>query len=138
MATLQQVIDQIQAAVGAISGIRAAPDEPPENMSVFPFAIAYSQTGFYEQKQGRMLGSHSIAVELHVARKDLARDVQKAMSYAKSVPNAIYAAQEAGSVTSASYLGRVTYVFGPMAWGEVDTLGFRFVVEEVRTDDLIT
>ena len=138
MATLQQVIDQIQDAVGALSGIRAAPDEPPESLNVYPFALAYSRDGFHEQRQGKMVGTHNIVVELHVARKDLARDIATAMGYAKSVPDAIFAAQEDGSIAGASWLGRISYTFGPMAWAEQPTIGFRFVVEDVRTEDDIS
>lgn len=138
MATLQDFIDQVQDAVGALSGIRGAPDEPPESINVFPFAVAYARDGTYEQQKGMMKGLHNVVVELHVARKDLARDVQAAMGYAKSVPNAILDAQEDGNLAAASWLGRISYTFGPMAWAGQETIGFRFVIEDVRTEDAIT
>jgi hypothetical protein len=138
MATLQAFIDQVQDAVGALSGIRGAPDEPPEAINVYPFAVAFAGTGDYEQQKGKMRGNHNVIVELHVARKDLARDVAAAMAYAKSIPNAIYAAQEDGSLAASSYIGRISYTFGPMAWAGVPTLGFRFEIEGVRTEDTIT
>jgi hypothetical protein len=138
MATLQAFVDQVQDAVGALSGIRGAPDEPPEQIAAFPFAVAYVRDGSYEEKQGTLLGNHTVVVELHVARKDLARDVAAAMGYAKSIPNAIYDARRDGSLTSSSHLGRISYTFGPMNWAELATLGFRFVIEDVRTEDTIS
>jgi len=87
MATLQAVIDQIQDEIGALSGIRAAPHEPPESMSAYPFAVAFVKSGNWTlgKPAGCMTGLHDIVVELHIARKDLARDYAAAMAYAKSV-----------------------------------------------------
>lgn len=139
MATLQLAIDQIQDEVGALSGIRGAPDEPPDSINVFPFAVCYARSGsYYIGPPDVMTGLHTIVLELHVARKDLARDVATAMGYAKSIPNAIYSALKDGSLTAISTLGDIRYEFVPMTWAGQDTIGFRFYIEEVKTQDAIT
>jgi len=48
MATLQSAIDEIQTEVRALSGIRSAPDEPPDQMGAYPFAVAYAGKGVWE------------------------------------------------------------------------------------------
>ena len=139
MATLQAVVSAIQAKVGAISGIRAAPEYMPETPGAFPFIQAYVTSGEYERRKGTMVGTHSIVVALHVARQDLPRAIEAAMGYAKSIPNAIYDAMMDGNLSSTvSHIGKITYTFGELHYGDAQTLGFRFVVEEIRTEDAIS
>jgi len=138
MATLQKAIDQIQTEVGAISGIRAAPDEPPDQISVYPFAVCFADNGTYDIGPPEvMTGLHTITLELHIARKDLTRDVQKAMVYAKSIPNAIYKGFTDGNLAAIATLSTIRYEFGALGWGGIDTLGFRFFIEGVKTQDAI-
>ena len=146
MATLQAVIDQIQDVVAAISGIRAAPHEPPDNINIYPFAVAFAKTGTWTlgKPTGCMTGMHDIVIELHTGvRKDLARDVTAAMAYAKSVPNAIGTAQLVTvSLTALEAIGSITYEFGPMVWGPLDksvnTIGWRWTIHNVKTIDALT
>ena len=140
MATLQAAITQIQAQVAAISGIRKAPDEPPAQINQFPFAVCFSERGEYEtgSPTGNMRGLHDIVIELHVARKDLPRDYRSAMQFAKSIPNAIFSANAARTLTAISTHGEITYEFGQLDWGDTPTLGFRFVIEDVKTQDALT
>lgn len=129
--TLQSAIAGAQTIVGAISGIRSAPAYPPEELSVFPFAVAYSGGGTWEfGPAGDKKGLHNIIVELHVQRKDLARDVTAAMAYSDSIPNALMLDTTLGG--NASTFGRITYVFGPLGYGGIDTIGFRFTIEAVK------
>ena len=139
MATLQAIIDEIQDQVGAISGIRGAPDEPPDSINAFPFAVAYVESGEYLIGPPQvMTGLHTIIVELHVARKDLKRDVAQVMLYAKSVPNAIFAAHADSTFTAFQTLTGIRYEFGPLDWGDLQTIGFRFRLEGVKSQDEIT
>lgn len=136
MATLQDAIDEIQAEVRDVAGMRAAPDEPPDSMNHFPFAVCYAHTGSYRiGPPDTMHGIHELYLEVHVARKDLERDIAAAMPFAKSVPDAIFSAYAAGSLTAVEVIQRIAYEFGPMTWGGVLTLGFRFTIEGVKTQD---
>lgn len=139
MATLQDAIVQIQALVSGISGIRGAPDEPPDQISHYPFAVCFPESGVYEAgvPAGCMQGLHDIVVELHVARKDLPRDYRKAIAYAKSIPNAILNALGTVNLDTVSTVGFIRYEFGVLNWGETPTMGFRFVLESVKTTDTL-
>lgn len=143
MATLQQVIDAIQDDLGALTGIREAPDEAPENMNVFPFVVVYPSSGEWRSDiPGNKIGLHTLTVELHVARKDLPRDIQKAMAYSESIPNTLLKAVASTSgdlfASTISTFDRITYTFGPLGWAGVDTLGFRFQVIGVKMQSAIT
>ena len=142
MATVQEAIDQIAADLRALTGIRGAPDEPPEQMAVYPFIVCYTRSGSWEiAPVGVRKGLHNIAVELHVARKDLARDVQGAMAYSDSVPNALLKALTTSGDRFASTIStfqRISYTFGPMEWAGQATIGFRWTLEGVKIENEIT
>ena len=139
MATLQQTIDQIQDAVGAISGIRLAPDEPPDSAPTWPIAIAYVQSGVFEPLAAEhMQGLHDIAVDLHVPHKDLSRDVAKLMTYVKAIPNAIYGILYDGTImTTALTFQQISYTLTTGVIAEQPTVVLRYVVEGVKTTDAV-
>jgi hypothetical protein len=141
MATLQAVIDQVQDVIAQISGVRAAPHEPPDSIAVYPFAVAFVKSGTWKlgQPTGCMTGMHDIVIELHLERKDLARDVARAMAYAKSVPQAIGDAWLVHvSLTALEAIGSLSYEFGPLSWNGIDTMGWRWTLRDVKTIDSLT
>ena len=85
LGALQYMMD----LVGAISGIRGAPDYPEEITNVYPFAIAYVGAGEWHCQAGQKEFRGDLVLELHVSRKDLPRDAEKLMGYVESIPNAI-------------------------------------------------
>jgi hypothetical protein len=56
---------------------------------MFPFTVAYEGAGTWELSAGQKRWIGDVIVELHMARKDLPRDVAKAAYYSDKVPNAI-------------------------------------------------
>ena len=128
---LQDAINHIQDLTGAVDGIRAAPDYPPEQSNVYPFCVAYMGTGEIGFDAGvGTAGIHSIVVELHVARKDLARDIAKAAPYVDSIPAALLADPTLGGTVE--LFENITYEFTPMQWDTVETVGFRFILNGVK------
>ena len=142
MATLQQTVKEIQAIVRQLKAIRSAPIKPPEKAAAFPFAMCYAASGNFKPQTvgggGTMIGLHNIVIEVHVARKDLPRDYERAMVYAKLIPNAIHKAHRDGTFTDMETFGQIDYVFGPMVYGDIDTIGFEFTMTEVKTSDVVT
>jgi hypothetical protein len=133
---LQDAIAQVQALAGAVDGIRAAPEYLPEALNIFPFLVCYAGNGSYEYgPSGVMKGLHSIILELHVARVNLPLDVKNAMHYSDSIPLAIMADPTLGGTVST--IGRISYTFGGMQYGTQLTLGFKFVIENVKLQTTI-
>lgn len=128
--SLQDVINDIQDSIGAISGIKNAPDYPPENINEYPFVVAYMGTGTIDfDAPPSTKGLHSIIVELHVARKDLPNDISIASPFVDSIPAAIMADVTLGGTVQ--LFENITYEFAVMRWDAVDTIGFRFTVNGV-------
>ena len=137
MATLEQVIAEVQEDIRALSGIRAAPNLAPEQMNVFPFCVVYPGSGTMSSGvPGEMLGIHSIVIELHIGRKDLPRDIDAALPFVESIPNILLkaVATTAGDRfdNTVDTFTDVTYEFGPLDWGGTATIGWRFRMNGVK------
>ena len=88
--SISGALARVQTLVGALSGIRKAPTEPPASMNAFPFSIAYIGPGEWtEYSNGGKQFLGDLMLELHVAFKDLPRNVAELMDYVESIPNAI-------------------------------------------------
>lgn len=139
MATLQEAIDQLVDAVGSLTGIRTAPDEPPNKIAVWPAIVTHVENGTFKHSPiGVMTGTHTVIMDLLLAHKDTTRDVTTLMGYAKSIPNAIFDAQKDGTLAAIEEIGEITYEFGPMVYADQECMGFRFRIRNVKTQDSIT
>lgn len=137
MADLQDAINYIQTLMIKLQGIRAAPKYPPEDVSVFPFAVCYPGSGLFEfGPGGTKKGLHNITLEIHVARKDLEMDTRAAMRFSDTVPNILLANPTLGG--NVSTFGQIRYAFGPLGWAGAPTLGFRFILENVKMEVVIS
>ena len=127
--TLEQVVSAIQAKVQALEPkIRNAPDQPVENPSVFPFGVTFMRRVEYTQQSGSLrTGLHTAVVQIHIARKDLPRDIEKAMPYGEAFPVAILNDITLGGIVS--HVGPVRGAFKPMEWGDQETLGWEFEID---------
>jgi hypothetical protein len=97
VATVQTVVDQIQSYLrsayvlgnGGDGTLRAAPDNPTDNMSIFPFAVCYPLGGEWHwgNGQGDKKGLHDIVIEIHWARRDLTRENEMMAPWIERIPN---------------------------------------------------
>ena len=130
---LKNAVLAVQATLRTVTGIRGAPDYPPEQIPAeyFPFAVAYPGSGvstFHVPGERLFLGE--IVVELHVSRKDLPNAARSAMGFADSIPNALMVDPTIdGKVET---FGGIDQSFGELGWGDLPTLGFRFILRGVK------
>jgi len=134
MADLSAVIAQVATTLAGVSGIRKAPVNPEEQMNVFPFAVVYPLEGVSTfGTPGERLALDSIVIEVHVARKDLPRDVATSLPFADSVPAALMsdmtATQWAGTIDTYE---AINWTFTALGWGGIETLGFRFTISGIK------
>jgi len=132
---ISEIIDELQT----ISGIRRVPEEPPETNNSFPFAVVYPSFGDYNIGPPELMRAiHSINIELHVARKDLPRDYTKVMDLIDTIPIELYKLLRTSGYTYLATFGPISYTFGPLSWGGVDTLGVTYTMTEVKIQTDIT
>ena len=134
MSSLGDTVVEFQQTVRKkVSGIKTAPDYPPEKASDFPFLVTYPGDGLLNwDTTEQFIGLHTIVVEFHIARKDLPFDVQSALVFAESIPNALYAGFKDDSISTPQTFGAISYTFGALSWAGQDTVGFRWEVSGVK------
>ena len=125
--------------VRAVTGVAGVPDYPPEQIppEYFPFVIVYAGSGSNSfGVQGERLFLGEIVVELHVARRDLPLAVQAAIGFGDTIPAALMADNITGTsklrVAGVDTFITIEQSFGELNWGELDTLGFRFILTGVK------
>lgn len=147
MATLPQAIAAIQAVLAAIPGVTSVPSNPPEqpDMTALPVIYSYPLSGGWavETAQGDgtsgpvITATHTVAVNLWIARKDLPLDSAQAATLAALVPNALMAAwftgKFGGTVERIGRLGdagdSLRYTFDAFRWGGLDLVGYQFQLD---------
>lgn len=120
------VVAYIQATVGAVEGIRLAPAYPPEQANVYPFAVCYPGSGSWTRMSGWKKAMHTVNLEIHWPRKDLYRDVERAVEYAETIPNDLLSDPTLGG--NCETITDMSYSFGAMTYGGVDTIGWRYSI----------
>jgi hypothetical protein len=129
MTTLTTVLTAIQTAMGALSGIKFAPDYPPENAADFPFVTTYVDTFRGVLKPaGDFTMLYNIRVELHVAKKDLPEDIQHLLAYPEIVANCLFKTLRDNLLAHEGIEGS----FGAMSWDAIETIGFYWVIQNVK------
>lgn len=140
---LEKAITQIQKYIATLDGIRAAPAVPPENIGGnYPFVLARPGTGTIGfGPTGVKKALHNIVIELHIARKDLPRDIATALPFCDSIPNLLQYKllndnKWNGTVDT---FESIAYRFMSWDWeGGIKTVGFEFVVNNVKIQSALT
>jgi hypothetical protein len=135
---LQAGIKEILDEIREISEIRRVPEEPPENNDAFPFVVGYPSNGVYTGRPNVMKGLHNVAIELHVARKDLPRDYNKVMGIIDEIPYQLQKLQVDSGFTTIATFGEIEYTFGVLEWGNLETLGVTYIINNVKVETIIT
>lgn len=134
-----QVIDSIlDRAIGEIiddlrmvDGIKSAPQVATDSALLFPFLVVFPGRGRLAQSPAEIYtGVHTIIVEVHVARVDLARAIKAVVPYGDTVPVEIFRGLNADHFNSTvSTIQEIRYNFGPLDWGGTKTIGYQFEVD---------
>lgn len=143
MGSLRNAIQEMRNDLRVLPNIRPLLDVVPDSVNSFPAIVVYPTTSNWK------LGSHSgdlglpmrvglytIGVELIVARKDLARDVETLMDFNDSLPGCLFAGFKRdafnGTVVNLgnpSLAQNATWPFRmamvPSSWGDDTTLAWR-------------
>jgi len=128
MATIVDVAEQIQTYAGSLSGIRAAPKEPPDQMNVYPFAVCGFRRGTVTiAPAGTMKLLGTFVCQIHVARKDLPRDYRVAMPFGDTFLAKILQNPTMGGKVSTVIEVRPRFV--EMTYGGIETLGWDFEID---------
>lgn len=127
---ITDAINYVQDLWLTISGVKAAPDVPPESINQFPIAVTYEQSGnvvisdMYSGSWGEETGV--IVSELHLTRQNLPTAVGAAMAYRNAFLNKLRAAPNLNGTVM--MIERLEWQFGKLEYGEIETLGYKFEI----------
>jgi hypothetical protein len=141
VAELQDAIDQVIAVLRDVSGIRKVPSDPPEQLTAWPAAVVYVQSGAWKMGAGYggKTGLHNIVIELHFDREvDLAHTVEEALKFADRVPNDLLSAFLDNLLPAVQTFEDIVFEFGPLGWGGKSTLGYRWTIRNIKMQSTIT
>lgn len=130
--SLQTAITRISAILGDISGIKSAPEQPPESSSAFPFGIVYPDSGQIEAEYSfTSKAIHNLAIEVHFNRSNLPQAVKEMVPVITLIKQALIEDPTlAGTVDTivATSENRIEYTVINADYAGVQTLVLRFVV----------
>jgi hypothetical protein len=134
----KQILQAIVSVVRSVSGINGVPDYPPDQIPerAFPFAVVYPGNGTHAfGVPGEKLYLGEFVIEVHVARKNLPAAVQGVIDYGDAVPAALMDDIVNGNILRTAGLdtfGSVQQTFGELDWGDMQTLGYRFILTDAK------
>ena len=135
--TIQNVINDIQDTILALSGIKAAPDYPPNKIAIAPAAITYPASGSLgANSAGWFQELHNVNIDLVVPMLDMTSDFTKLNPYLRSIPNEIFDDPTFGG--NASTFDTVTYTLITFEDAGIAYRGYRFTVNNIKITPAIT
>lgn len=131
--TLEAIVTDIQSTIEGLSGVKKAPAYPPETIpaNLFPFVVTYPDSGTIQGHTNTdAINLGAVVIELHISRKDLAFDTEKAYPFLEDIPEVLLADRTFGA--TADTFDVIDWEFGEMNWGDAQTVGFRFTIRELK------
>lgn len=127
---IRYAIPAIQDVVGALSGIRYAPDNPTDLAAqADPIAICMAGTGLIDYADGLTIYNPiTLRLWVTVAHKDTPRNDAAVIGYGDSVPQALWQSIDlAGTVDSIEAIRIVGY--GPWTVAGLQRFGWAFEID---------
>jgi hypothetical protein len=133
MMTLDGAIRSVQSILGGISGIRSAPDYPPDSVNQGLTIITRPGPGNWQYRAVAPLdkrGQHTIIIELMTPHRDMARDIQALCGYLDIIPDALM--QDVTLRGAADQIGDIrTDGLVRLEYNGIDMLAIRWHLENV-------
>lgn len=128
MATIAGAAEKVQDILGALTGIVAAPHEPPEGIFQTPFLVSYPKSGRSTPQGGAWaINESTIIAALYVARVYLPSDYAVAVPYIDTILNALNKDTTLqGAVTT--FTDPVTWDLHTEVWAEAKYLVIQFSI----------
>ena len=122
-------VANIQAKALSLTGILAAPANPPEGSGVLPFSVCYPRSGELESgSAGWGNGLHTLVCELHFSRVNLPAAVATATPFIESFMAKLANDPTLGGTVS-TVRNNIRYTFGKLEWGTDENIGIQFEID---------
>ncbi len=127
--TQYAIIQALAAKVRALSGLRAAPDDPPDNALAYPFAVTYFQSGSWKGNDATWkTAPQTYAIDLYMGRYPDAGRVLKAYAeYPETLGQALVSDENLGGAVT--LVSEVRCRFARMNYIGADCFGYHFEID---------
>lgn len=129
--SLQGAIDRIEYHLNLLDGIKGVPVRVPESANQFPFGVVYPESGNLQAVSDWMKAIHVLIVEIHCERTLLGAAIEQATGYITSFPKRLLDDPTLNNQVDTIIADggqSITYQFGRLEWGGLQTIGIRFRV----------
>lgn len=127
-------IARVREIVGALTGIRAAPDGVPDSAGAYPFFVAWNGGGrVTSQDDSWQKGLWVITCQLHFERGDLYHTEEYASTFPELITDALLAKQHYNLDENCETFGDISVSnFKPLVWGVTPTVGYEITIKGVK------
>lgn len=136
MPTLVAICAAVQDIVGALGGIRIAPDVPTDNNPIADVtAFCYPANGTFEIiTAGREQGNHAIHLNVITPRRNLRTDWARVIALGDTIPRALLGDLTLSGTTL--HIRSVAYTFGSLEWAGKTEMGWQFLIDVMTAGSL--
>ena len=137
MNTVATIIAAVQDVVAAVTGIRTAPDIPPDQIAGGGVvALVYPASGRFRviASPDREEGLHTLHLMLATPYANMRTDWARIIGLGDTVPRALL---NAGTMTATIIqINECRYTFGQLEWGGQQMFGWMFEIDVLLTGAL--
>ena len=133
--SIEDSVRQVRKIVRNIGGIRSAPAGVPENdQGIYPFFVAWNGGGDIATRDNSFqTGLWTITGQLHFSRADLFRAEEFASKFPELIVNELLSQTNYNLGGYCETFGNIVVSnFRPMAWGDIQTIGYEFTINRVK------
>lgn len=133
---IASIVAAVQAKARALDGVKGAPDNPPESINQFPFAVAYPGSLTADpMSDGWRRGLGTIICDIHCARLLLPTAVAQAVPLGDAFINAILGDLTLGGVVDTVRQVRAQFAYLTYAGQPNATIGWHVEIDYKREED---
>ena len=126
---LYSVIQRLAVHARAVSGMRSAPDNPPDSINMYPFAITYFMRGRWRGNDATWKTAlNTFAIDIHLAKlPDIGRVLETCAEMPETLAQAIVSDETLND--TASCVNEVRGEFRVMNYAGIDTAGYHIEID---------
>lgn len=137
-ATLDRLIEELRDDLTTLPGLRRCFDRVPDNLhNQYPAIVIYPVSGTWrlgshagERGKPMRVALHTIRIDLYVARKDLARDMDVVLAFSDTLPDWVFAGFKRDA-----YGGPAVTLGDPRGSGNIASNPFRYEIVPIQYGD---
>lgn len=125
---LDNFVTALTTKMGEMTGIKAAPENPPEGLIDFPIVVCWIESGRFTYSQaGPCIGVHRVNADVHLGRSDLPEDEKAARPYI--LRGLIKIAANLKMDSTCEHCLLTDYRYGRLGYDKSETFGVRFILD---------